>query len=212
VELSAKKMDYGFHADGSNLYADPGTLARSNAGWITITPAQLTVPPRETLAISYAIDVPPQSELTGTYWCIIMVEPVIQPYNVEPQKDKTVLGVQTVMRYGIQVSTHIAGTGKKLIKVTSKSLVETDDGAVLRLTLANEGDTLVNPEIWVQLFSENGAPLGRFEGESKRIYPDCSVRLDILLKGIGVGKYTALVVAEMKDEDVIGFRYNLSIE
>ena len=57
-EVRANLNDYQFFADGRNLYDPPGSHPRSNAGWITFTPHQFTVPAGETVSIYYTIVVP----------------------------------------------------------------------------------------------------------------------------------------------------------
>ena len=76
-EVKVYQSDYLFACDGTNNYADPGTLARSNANWVTFTPSFFTVPPRSTATVNYTVQVPVDSatkKLIGSYWSILMVE------------------------------------------------------------------------------------------------------------------------------------------
>lgn len=75
-EVKVYQTDYMFRANGTSTYADPGTEARSNASWVTFTPRQFVIPGNETLSIYYTMHAPQDENLTGTYWSMLMVEPL----------------------------------------------------------------------------------------------------------------------------------------
>lgn len=70
------QTDYMFYADGRNEFGKPGSAPRSNASWITYVPNQLILQPHGRAEVSYQISVPNDEDLRGTYWSVIMVEPV----------------------------------------------------------------------------------------------------------------------------------------
>ncbi len=129
------QTDYLFFSDGTNQYGQPaGKLERSNAQWITFSPARVEVPPQGTATISYIVKVPQivtvnekneesQKEkkvvqLIGTFWSMLMVEPLAKssPELVKPEKGKVQIGITQVFRYGIQFVTHIGDTGERKLK------------------------------------------------------------------------------------------------
>ncbi len=212
VEVEARLADYIFQADGTNNFVEPGTLPRSNASWVTISPQQLVIPPNETLSFSYRIDVPDDPDLEGSYWSIVLISPVVKPYAVESEEGKTVVGIQSVLQYGVQLATHFSGTGSREMKVLESHLVEVDGEPQLELQVASTGTLMIRPRMWVELFDEEGASSGRFEGTSMRAYPGCSVRVQIPLSGVSAGSYTALLVADLGNDDLVGMRYQLEID
>jgi hypothetical protein len=79
AEVRLYQTDYLFYADGRNIYGEPGSAPRSNAPWITAGPAQLTVPPKGTSTFHYTVKVPEKNDLKGSFWSLLMVEPLAPP-------------------------------------------------------------------------------------------------------------------------------------
>ena len=72
VKLS--QHDYSFNYQGEVFYEKPGTLQRSNTGWIDISPSYVVLGPNEKAKLSFEIKVPQDTRMMGTYWSVIMVE------------------------------------------------------------------------------------------------------------------------------------------
>lgn len=212
-EVKVYQTDYLFWADGRNEYGEPGGVPRSNARWIVHTPQQLMVPPQSTESVHYTIQAPAQEDLRGTYWSILMVEPIaaemLEPS--QPEEGRVTIGIRTVMRYAIQMVTHIGDTGTRELKFADKQLIAEGEQRTLRLDLENTGERWLIPQVWAELYDEQGASLGRFEGGRVRIYPGCSVRYQIDLSEVPPGKYRALIVADNGDEYVFGAQYDLEL-
>ncbi len=104
------QTDYLFFYDGTNLFAEPGSTPRSNAGWIQFSPSVLTLPPYETLPVQYVVTVPDTIEgqpLEGTYWSMLMIEgiPPDSPESTLPSASNEVqYGIRQVMRYGARTT------------------------------------------------------------------------------------------------------------
>lgn len=212
VEMGIGQTDYLFAADGSNHYDKPGTHARSNAAWLSVNPARALVPAQSTVSVHYKGKVPAASDLQGTYWSMIMVEPTNVPTpEVKDQKDKVVVGVRTVMRYAVQVVTEIGATGTESLHVIEKRLLLNDGKKVLELDVGNNGERVQIPTLWAEFYNEQGVSIGRFEGGRWRIYPACSVRYKVDLRDIPAGKYTAMIVMDTGGEYVTGAQYSLEI-
>jgi hypothetical protein len=228
-QVNAYQTDYLFYADGSNLYGEPGSAPRSNAEWFTISPKRLTIPPGEAASVHYSGQVPEIRELAsihddlqlmesvnlvGTYWSMVMVEPVPETdiEAVEGEAGKVKIGIQTKVRYGIQIITNIGDTGVRNIKFLDKRLANQDGQITLQLGIENTGERWLSPTVWVELYDDGGVQVGRFEGGKKRIYPYCSVSHEVNLGGVPKGDYKALVVLDNGDEYVFGAKYDLGIE
>ena len=114
------QMDYRFNAKGQTFYEDPGTLVRSNAPWVKLGGDVVTVPAGKKLSVVYQISVPDDSSLSGTYWSMIMVEPLPsddleaseEPVDDNDNPEEVNFRLQTVIRYGIQVVTNVKGSGE----------------------------------------------------------------------------------------------------
>jgi hypothetical protein len=223
------QTDYLFRADGSNVYGQPGSAARSNAAWFSVSPSRLTIPPHEKAFVYYSGRVPQSRELAsvqsdlqvlegsgllGTYWSMVMIEPLPEsgPEVVEDESGRVKMGIQTQVRYGIQIVANIGDGGKPQIKFLDKKLFKGQGRIILQMDIENTGERWLSPRVWVELFDSRGTRVGRFEGDKKRVYPGCSVRHKVDLSGVPPGSYKALVVVDNQDQYVFGARYDLEIE
>jgi len=212
-EVRVYQSDYLFYADGRNVYGDPGTSPRSNARWVTFTPRQLTVAPGDTAAIYYKIQVPADKALVGTYWSMLMVEPLgpsdLGPLEAEPGKVK--MGLRTVMRYGVQITTHIGNAGTRDLRFSNLRLVVDGTDRVVQVDVEDVGQAWLNPTFWVEVRNREGELVGRFEAAKTRLYPNCSTCCRFELGQLSSGAYNALIVADNEDDNVFGAQCTLDI-
>lgn len=207
--------DYKYSADGKSDYGKPGMDQRSNAGWITFSPQRLTVAPGDTAPVNYKVTVPDRADMKGTYWCMLMVEPLAETPSPDLKRnanEKAKVGIQTVIRYGVQMITQLPESGEKKLAFLDKRLLAKDGRIIFQLDVGNTGERSVSPLVWAELYNRDGAYIGRYESRRVRIFPGCSVRHEVDLTGVPKGDYKALVVADNGDENVFGAEYNLSIK
>lgn len=210
-EVKIYQSDYLFFSNGQNIYDKPGSVQRSNAKWVSFSPGRLTIPPKETVSVHYTAHVPGTPDLKGTYWSLLLVEPLVKTDNIAAEgKDK--VGIQTVIRYGIQFVTDISDTGERKIRFLNKELIDNDGKKSFQFDIENVGERWLSPRVWVELYNTDGVNVGRFESRQLRIYPGCSVRHRVNLKDVPGGRYKALVVADNGDEYVFGARYDMELK
>jgi hypothetical protein len=210
-DVKIYQTDYFFYADGRIFYDEPGQLTRSNSNWITYAPERITVQPSETVDIRYTIKVP-DVDLTGTYWSIFMVEGISPDSPESSGTDEIGLGIRQVFRYGIQIVTHIEGTGTRELKVIEARLLQEEGQKKLQLDIQNTGERWLRAELWSEVYDTSGNFMGRFEGGKLRMYPETSVRYTVDLSELAEGSYKALVVIDCGGDDVFGFNLNLIFE
>jgi hypothetical protein len=74
--------------------------------------------------ISFAIDVPSDASLFGTYWCMLMVEEAMAP-----TKDATKgIKINQNIRYGLQMAVHIGGTGTTKVSFQNPQATKESEG------------------------------------------------------------------------------------
>ncbi|HEX7118594.1 MAG TPA: hypothetical protein VF212_07400 [Longimicrobiales bacterium] len=209
-EARLYQTDYLFFADGRAMYNEPGTDPRSNARWITVNPTSVTVPPRSKATIRYAVSVPAGSErpLSGSYWSVIMVEAVAPALTKAAGADWGV-GITTRIRYGVQVVTHIAGTGEMRLDFADPR-IGTDAGGArsLEFDILNVGERSAPLDIRVELFDASGERAGTFRGAVRILHPGTSTRQRFDLRALPAGTYEALVTADT-GEEIFGAQYTL---
>jgi hypothetical protein len=209
------QTDYLFSADGSSTYGEPGSAPRSNCSWITFTPRQLEIAPGQNGSVYYTIQAPQNAQIAGTYWSLLMVEPLTadSPEVAAPKEaGKVKVGLRTVMRYAVQMVTNIGDTGQCTLKFADKQLVAQEGKRLLQLDVENTGERWLTPAVWAEVHDAQGQSLGKFEARRIRIYPGCSARFAMDLSSLPAGQYNALVVADNGDEHVFGAQYKLDVK
>jgi hypothetical protein len=211
-EVKVYLTDYRFYADGRNFYDEPGTQLRSNANWVTFAPNQFTMAPGSTASIYYTINIPERVTLPGSHWSMLMVEPYSAEQLQPPQPDEQgQVGIRTITRYGIQLITNIGVNPTRSITFLDKQLLAQDGARVLLVDIEDNGETVLTPLVWAELYDAQGVSLGRFEAGRMRLLPGCSARFRIDLTQVPAGKYTALIVADNGDDSVFGAKCLLDI-
>ena len=122
------------------------------------------------------------------------------------------MAVGTVVRYAVQVVTHV-GTGEAgVVAFDRGELVDEEGGAHLDLDLRNVGGRLVSPRVWVELYDEEGRSAGRYEARGRPgLLPGCSSRYTVDLSEAAPGAYTALAIADGGVSAVFGTEYALEL-
>jgi hypothetical protein len=207
-EVRIYQTDYRFFCDGSSEYGEPNSLERSNASWIEFSPQRFRLPAHEQRIIQYRVEVPRRQLKEGTYWSILMVESVPE---LNPDVIEEGVGITTVMRYGIQMISHLGESGLRQVKFVNTRLLSEDNTRILEVDIENTGERMLRPSVWVEFFHESGKSAGTYEGFAYRVYPGTSVRHRIELAGIEEGDYKALVVADCGDDDIFGINYSIQV-
>jgi hypothetical protein len=213
-EVKIYQTDYEFCFDGTNNYGPPGQLKRSNADWISFNPHRLIIPPNDTSTVNYTVKVPSDPNLVGTYWSMLMVEgiPESSLQSSQPEKDKAKVGITQIFRYGIQIITHIGDTGDRKLEFLKTKLVREAEKRIFQVDVKNIGQRWLRPLLWLELYDEAGTYIGKFEGGTRRIYPDTSVRYKIDITDVPNGNCKALMVADCGEDYIFGANYNLKFE
>lgn len=211
-EVKIYLADYLHYADGRNLFQKPGTVGRSNAPWFTLSPSQSVIQPKATLNVNYSITVPADPKLKGTYWSLIMIEPVPKELVTPPATDDINMQVVTVIRQAVQMVTNIGKGGEAKVAFKDRQLVKEDGRRLLKLDIENTGEKFLAPHVWAELFDAKGQSSGQIDGSTSRIYPGCSVRFEMDMTKLPAGSYKAVVVADNGDENVFGANYTLDLK
>lgn len=211
--VRAYQTDYKFSSSGRDNYGAPGTNSRSNAPWISFSPNDFVMPPKSKAVVYYTVDVPNDPNLRGSYWSMLMIEPV-ENLAEKPvsERGKYKLQFTTQIRFGVQIATDIGENIPAGIKILNKKIAYGSGKKVLQLDIENTGVKWVRPNIWAELFNNKGIKLGRFNGTIARIYPGCSIKSEIDLSNLPAGKYNGVVVIDCGEKNLFGGQYSLEIK
>jgi hypothetical protein len=210
-EIKIYAVDYQFSSDGKCHYGEPGHAPRSNARWVVFSPARVLVPPQQDATINYTVSVPPADSLRGSFWSVLMIEPVPRA-SAEAGAGERTIGITAITRYAFQIITNIGDTGTRMIRFFDPAISVEDTSRIFRVDLENSGERFLRPDMMVQMYDSLGREYGPFRSEKLRILPGCSVRHRFLLGNLPKGVYKAVIVADSGDEDVFGINYTIQIK
>lgn len=202
--------DYSFNSKGESFFPDKGSLPRSNASWISTGKMQFDVAPHSTYSFSYSLQVPEDPSLAGSFWSIFLIEPIADKL-ASPDLEKS-LGVQTIIRYGVQVISHIENKGSYELKILEKSLVKEGTTRTFSLSVENPGTLMQTPTLFLELIDQKGKKIERLEAHKQRILPNCSVTYQIDLSTIPSGLYKAMAILDHGGNALFGAKYDINID
>jgi hypothetical protein len=209
-KVQVYQTDYRYLANGDNFFPKPGTYNRSNASWISFSPKIVTVLPHQKAQIKYLIRVPKDATMTGAYWSMLMVQDMSDVDSRKPFQGEQVL-VPT-FRYGVKIITQVGSTGKIDVGFISANVINSNSKRSLVIDIENRGSRLAKPEIWIEVFNNNGEKAGRFVTEPGNILPGCSIRREIDMSSLPKGVYNSLVIADCGQKDVYGLDLKLVLQ
>jgi hypothetical protein len=178
-------------------------MDRSNARWIEFSPVQTFVPPGENVIIQYTVSPPDSAALSGSYWSLIMVEPVENPMTIKHRPEKSI-SIKMKTRYANLIITNIDSAGSRKIRFKNIELNRSNGSTKLNIDLENTGEYVLRPTINVTLFDESGHEFTPPKASVKRILPGMDARCSIDMAGITEGSYQAVIAADCGGEDIFG--------
>lgn len=205
------QADYMFYADGSNVFADPGTEERSNAPWIEPARDEVQIAPGRSAEVEYVVRVPADRSLTGSYWSLVMVQS-ISDTALDPDRPDDEVGIQAGVRFAVQVVTHIGDSGERSLAFADPTLTRPRSEPLLRVDVENDGQRRLSPAFYVDVYGLDGSYGGRFEGSQAGLYPGTSRRVRIPLSGVEPGEYRVQFVADAGGSDLFGAIYAVTVD
>lgn len=201
--------DYLFNYKGESTHDAPGTVERSNSGWITFNPELMNLEPGEKATIEYQVNVPNSDSLRGTYWSVIMIEGVIPP---DTSNTNTGVTINTAIRYAVQIVSNIGNTGTSDLQFLGLELAKDGQNNIINVVVENTGERQLRPEIALELFDEKGNSAGVIKSERRKTFPGTSILTTLNLEGIEPGKYTGVLVADCDEDHVFGTNVSFELE
>ena len=131
---------------GETKYFKPGTIPRSCADWITVSPSLITLQPNESAKINVTMLVP--NDNSSTKWAVMFVESAVE--QTGPQ------AVDKGMKMGMTLSARIAipifqsPSSNNFYKATIEGLTESvqDSTRVYNTKVINLGDKILNCKVY----------------------------------------------------------------
>lgn len=205
------QTDYSFASDGTAHYDDAGSSKRSNARWITPQASRVVVPPNSQVAVPYAVAVPLGDSLRGTYWSMVMVEGAPVEPGTPSGGGKPAVAIGAVMRYAVQLATHIRDSGSRTVLFASAGAVKAPNGAAaLDLDVTDTGERGYRPVLWVEVYDAQGTLRAKAKQTRGLLYPGTSLHQHFDLGTLPSGTYKAVVFADTGEDAVFATQYTVN--
>lgn len=195
VVVSLKQADYSYVATGESYFEPPGTIERSNAGWIEVQTSRVEIPPGGSTDVHYVVRVPKKLSHQGSYWSLILIEP---DSSQEVQAAGGNATIQVKIRYAYQVVTNI-GKGNPKLELLHSSLAANQDRTTLYLDVINNGEVFLKPRLNLKIYDTLGKLVKNVEGMEQKLLPATSVRFPVEIEGLSPASYTGLLL--LRDGD-----------
>lgn len=203
------KNDFLCNSSGQMFYEEPVQHNRSNASWVELNTTSVVLEAGEIYQLTYQVSVPEKLELPGSYWCVVMIEPVDE---VKVVPIENAVQVKTQIRYAVQVICTTENEAKAEIKFIKTEVVKNEGGRYLAVDLEDTGELYHTVVVNADFFDAvTGSNSGKYQSQQYSIFPYTSRRFMIDITGLGVGRYKGTLLANCSDDQVFGLNLSLNI-
>nr|WP_315025674.1 DUF3324 domain-containing protein [uncultured Chryseobacterium sp.] len=204
-------QDFTYNANGTTNYTALHTNSRTNGDWIKLNTNLVTLKGKEKTEILYEITIPDTSIDAGSYWSVIMVEPV---EDIKPSNDKPGVKITSVIRYAIQVITdYNTEKAKPDLKFEGVKVEKQEQKQVVKIAIANQGNLYCRPTASIEIYTrKTGEKIGNFSGMAMGLLPQTSKTFDIDISKIPPGQYKAVIITTDEDENAFALNVELEIK
>lgn len=204
-------QDYSYKSDGTINYSTPQTNGKTNASWIKINTNLVTLKAKEKTEVYYEITVPNNVSEPGTYWSVIMVEPVEE---IKPNDKKEGVKITSIIRYAIQVITDLdSEKAKPDLKFEGVKIEKEEGRKILKVAIANKGNLYCKPTVNVEIYNKKtGEKVGNFSSMASGLLPQTSKYYHIDISKISPDKYNAVLIATDEEENAFALNVELEIK
>ncbi|UTX46958.1 WxL protein host-binding domain-containing protein [Chryseobacterium sp. MA9] len=202
-------QDFAYHADGTINYSALHTNKRTNGEWIKLNTNLITLKGKEKTEVFYEITVPNQARDSGSYWSVIIVEPV---EDIKPNDNKPGVNITSVIRYAIQVITDFeTEKAKPDLKFESVKVEKQEGKQTVKIAIANNGNLYCKPTTAIEIYNrKTGEKVGTYSSLTMGLLPGTSKTFYIDISKIPPDKYKAAIIAT--DEEENAFALNVELE
>ena len=212
--------DYHFDASGSTSFDAPGSRARSNTPWITLSQQAVLVPPQGIQVVGYTVTVPAASSpdgmyllgapigappSAGTYWSVVLVEG--EDRSAAPS-DTSKFTITPKIRFAVQLVTHLGQSGECKLVFGNPRIT----GGTMAVDVAGQGTRACRPNLKLEVYNSEGVLQHTATLRGSYLYPDTSTRQSFTLAPLTPGTYSFLVLADVGADKLQGARFQVQVK
>lgn len=204
-------QDFNYQSDGAIQYNTPNTNPKTNTNWIKLNTNLISLKAKEKTEVLYEITVPKKIVDAGSYWSVIIVEPVD---HIKPSNEKEGVNITSIVRYAIQIITDVdADKAKPDLKFEGIKIEKEDKQQILKIAVANQGNLYCKSSITIEIYSKkNGEKIATFSSVPMGLLPQTSKTFYIDISKMPPEKYNAVLIATDEDENAFALNVELEIK
>ncbi|MDM8161838.1 hypothetical protein QUH73_18625 [Labilibaculum sp. K2S] len=200
--LNAFTTDYTYNAKGESFY-EQGNNERSNITWLELGANHVEIEPGDTYYLTFRISTPDEIRLPGSFWSVVMIEPV-EDIDINSIDRNAGVGVRSMVRYAVQVICNNLKNAKSSL-LFERAKLKKGNERLLYVDLINNGELYHKTLIKIEFYDpKSGELLLEKESAKQSIHPNNSRRFYVDISDIPSGKYTSVILAKCDDENVFG--------
>lgn len=204
------QFDYQTNANGESSFLKPGKTGRSNISWINLSESTVRINAKDNYTVTFEVRVPNDLTGDGTYWSVIMVEPVEEADTGKLAKGQ--FRIENKIRYAIQVICQVGESGKIDVKFLGAEVLRENGQRVVNIDLENTGQRYVRPVIQLEFFDAEGKEAGTFQSNDQGLYPGSSLRYKVDITALPPGEYKVVALANCTVDNVFGINLTLKVK
>ena len=207
VSVKVYQNDFRVDLVNQDIILAPGKCKRGCAEWMSISPLNLDLGPKESKNVRITLTVPEDAK--GTYWAIVFVEQSSKPTPIRKLKGGYSFQVNVKPRWLVRIHENIPGTADKKGRITDISLSPQAEKNPLKIAVEfeNTGNTLLRCNGRVEIRDAEGNDVETVQIGSKgrfSVYPDGKRLVSGSLSGkLSPGDYIALAIVDYGGEELV---------
>lgn len=204
-------QDFSYQSDGSIQYSAPHTNLKTNADWIKMNTNMIVLKAKEKTEVYYEITVPDRITEPGSYWSVIIVEPIEE---ITPNDNKQGVNITSVIRYAIQVITDLnTEKARPDLKFEGVKIEKENGRQLLKVAIANKGNLYCKPIVVIEMYDKKSRQkAGTFSSQAMGLLPQTSKSFYIDLEKTPPAQYKAVLIATDEDENSFALNVELDVK
>lgn len=207
--------DYTIDEKGNTVYSKAGSLDRSCANWMTVTPTFIQLNPNERVQLNIIMNVPDNED--KTHWGSVIIRSEKEFTGQAADKDVIRAGLIITPQIAVKVlQTPPALDFKKLsvedfYEITN---IETDTVRTFAVNVANQGDVLTQCKLYLTLSNLETLSEKTIKPLDVYLLPEITKEVKIAMPAkVKPGSYSIAAILDYGDEyDLEGMEMEITVE
>ncbi|PXY01656.1 hypothetical protein DF185_09315 [Marinifilum breve] len=201
--------DYRYNEMGESFF-EVGGNKRTNLSWIELGTEEISLEAGKSFVLPYEVRVPKNLEFNGSYWSVVMIEPV--DLLEDPMDLEMAVGVKSKIRYAVQIICNKGDDAQAKIDFKNAELHK-GERRLLFVDLLNTGELYHKIQVLVEFYNpETGEQTAIVGSVMQSLHPDNCKRFAVDVSSVPKGDYQAVLLAKCEDGNIFGMHADIGVK